>query len=154
VQKTQRSLVEPEQLMALLAAADGYHRPILATLAGAGLRVGEALALDWRDLNLATGTLTVRDAKTDAGAYRDVDLPGGLVDALKEWKARTPCGSQDDPVFVSRSGRRQTVTNVDHRLKGQLARRMRGSRGWRSSPSVTASRLTLSGGRMPAFGLL
>jgi integrase len=129
VQKTQRSLVEPEQLMALLAAADGYHRPILATLAGAGLRVGEALALDWRDLNLATGTLTVRDAKTDAGAYRDVDLPGGLVDALKEWKARTPCGSQDDPVFVSRSGRRQTVTNVDHRLKGQLARRMRGSRG-------------------------
>jgi integrase len=28
------------------------HRPLLATLAGAGLRVGEACALDWRDLNL------------------------------------------------------------------------------------------------------
>ena len=120
MQKAQRSWVEPEQLIALLAAADEYHRPILATLAGAGLTMGEALALDWRDLNLATGTLTVREAKTDAGAYRDVDLPGGLVDSLKEWKARTPCGSQDDPVFVSRSGRRQTVTNVDHRLKGAI----------------------------------
>ncbi len=26
----------------------------------------------------------------------------------------------DDPVFVSRLGRRQTVTNVDHRLKGAI----------------------------------
>lgn len=71
--KAQRSWVEPEQLMALLAAADEYHRPILATLAGAGLRVGEALALNWRDVNLATGTLRVGDAKTDAGSYREVD---------------------------------------------------------------------------------
>jgi len=116
-QKPLRSWVEPEQLMALLAAADEYHRPILATLAGAGLRVGEALALEWRDVNLATGTLTVRDAKTEAGAYRAVDLPGGLVDALGEWKARNPNSALGDPVFVSRSGRRQTVTNVDHRLK-------------------------------------
>ena len=59
VAKPQRTWVEPEQLLALLEAADTYHRPILATLAGAGLRVGEALALDWRDVNLATGTLKV-----------------------------------------------------------------------------------------------
>jgi integrase len=106
--------------MALLAAADEYHRPILATLAGAGLRVGEALALNWQDVSLATGTLRVGGAKTDAGSYREVDLPGGLVDALSEWKARTSAATADDPVFVSRSGRRQTVTNVDHRLKGAI----------------------------------
>ena len=44
--------------MALIEAADTCHRPILATLAGAGLRVGEAVALDWRDVNLAVGSLT------------------------------------------------------------------------------------------------
>lgn len=117
VQRVQRSWVEPEQLLALLDAADRYHRPVIATLAGGGLRVGEALALDWRDVNLATGVLRVGQAKTDAGTGREVDLPGGLIEALSEWKARTPRSRPSHPVFVSRSGRRQTVTNVDHRLK-------------------------------------
>jgi integrase len=84
--------------------------------------VGEALTLDWRDVNLATGMLTVGLAKTDAGSYREVDMPGGLIEALSEWKARTPRSEQSDPVFVARSRngnrpRRQTVTNVDHRIK-------------------------------------
>jgi integrase len=42
--KVARSWVEPEQLSSLLDAADGRMRPLLATLAGAGLRVGEAVA--------------------------------------------------------------------------------------------------------------
>ena len=117
--KPKRTWVEPEQLLALLEAADPYVRPIVATLAGAGLRIGEALALDWRDVNLATGTLTVGEAKTDAGTYREVDLPGGLIEALSEWKAYRQT-RQADPVFVTRTGRRQTVTNVDHRLKGAI----------------------------------
>ncbi len=70
-----------------LEPADTFHRPILTTLAGAGLRVGEAIALDWCERQSATGTLTVGDAKTDAGAHREVDLPGGLIEALSEWKA-------------------------------------------------------------------
>ena len=118
--KVQRSWVEPEQLIALLDNAPKGHKPILATLAGAGLRVGEAVALNWRDVNLATGVLRVGEAKTAAGQYREVDLPGGLIEALSEWKARTTCGEPDDPVFVSRNGRRQTVTNVDHRLKSAI----------------------------------
>lgn len=120
--KPQRTWVEPEQLLALVAAADTYHRPIVATLAGAGLRVGEALALDWRDVNLATGVLVVGKAKTDAGTYREVDLPGGLIEALSEWRVFRRNPDPDTPVFVTRSTRRhpsarQTVTNVDHRLK-------------------------------------
>ena len=57
-----RTWVEPEQLLALLGAAPKRHRPVLATLVGAGLRVGELCALDWRDLDLATGTLTVQES--------------------------------------------------------------------------------------------
>jgi integrase len=41
--------------MALLDSAPPGHRPILATLAGAGLRISEATNLDWCDINLATG---------------------------------------------------------------------------------------------------
>jgi integrase len=117
--KPNRTWVEPEQLLALIEAGDMYYRPVVATLAGAGLRIGEALALNWCDVNLATGTLRVGKAKTAAGTYREVDLPGGLIEALSEWKAvRRP--SQGSPVFVSRNGRRQTVTNVDHRLKAVI----------------------------------
>lgn len=117
VAKPQRTWVEPEQLMALLESASSTMKPVLAILAGAGLRVGEAVALDWRDVNLATGTLTVRQAKTDAGTGREVDLPAGLIESLSEWKARSPKAEPSDPVLIARTGRRQAVTNIDHRIK-------------------------------------
>ena len=112
--------------MALLDAADQWHRPVVATLAGAGLRVGEAVALTWRDVNLATGTLTVRDSKTDAGAGRRVDLAAGVQDELAAWKARSPLQDKNDPVFVSRSRNgkhaRQTKDNIGRRLKRAVER--------------------------------
>jgi integrase len=92
-------------------------RPVIARWSGAGLRAGEAVALDWRDLNLATGTLTVGRAKTDVGSYREVDLPGGLIEALSEWKASRDRTAADDPVLTTRSRSRQSVTNGDHRMK-------------------------------------
>lgn len=105
------------------------ERPVIATLTGAGLRVSEAVALDWSDVNLATGTPRVGKAKTDAGFYREIDLPGGLVDELAEWKMRgadelatwtlrNPDGG--DPVFLSAHAgriRRQSAANVARRLK-------------------------------------
>ena len=115
--KPQRTWVEPGQLLPLIEAADTRLRPLLATLAGTGLRLGEAIGLDWRDVSLATGTLTVRTSKTDAGTGREVDLPGGVIDALSEWKAYRRgrgCGRSG---LLTRTGRRQTVTNVDHRIK-------------------------------------
>ncbi len=122
VEKPQRTWVEPEQVMALLDAADTYLRPLVATLAGAGLRIGEALALDWKDVNLATGTLIVGKAKTDAGTYREVDLPGGLIEALSEWKAFRTRSAGSDPVFVTRRGTRQDGSNVARRLKTLIRR--------------------------------
>jgi integrase len=116
-----RTWVEPEQLLALLAGAPKGHRAMLATLAGAGLRVGEACALDWRDLDLATGTLTVQESKTPAG-WREVDLPSGLVTELWTLAATSPHTEPDDPVFISSQGTRQTPSNVGRRLKTAIRR--------------------------------
>lgn len=114
-----RTWVEPEQLMALLDAAPKGHRAILATLAGAGLRVGELCALDWRDLDLATGTLTVQASKTPAGR-REVDLPSGLLTELWTLAATSERTGPDDPVFIGRRGNRQTSDNVGRRLKSAI----------------------------------
>lgn len=116
-----RTVVEPEQLMALLDAAPKRHRAVLATLAGAGLRVGELCALDWRDLDLGTGTLTVQESKTPAGR-REVDLPSGLVAELWTLAATSTCTDPDDPVFVGRRGTRQTTDNVGRRLKSAITK--------------------------------
>lgn len=114
-----RTWVEPEQLKALLDAAPKGHRAILATLAGAGLRVGEACALDWRDLDLATGTLTVQESKTPAGR-REVDMPSGLLTELWTLLATSSHTGPDDPVFMGRRGTRQTSDNVARRLKSAI----------------------------------
>ena len=112
--------------MALLDNAPERLRPVMATLAGAGLRVGETMALDWDDVNLATGVLTVREAKTAAGTGREVDLPSGLLDALKEHKAKSEATGSSDPVFTTRpiKGRcwRQSDGNVRESLKVAIGR--------------------------------
>lgn len=116
-----RTWVHPEQLLALLDAAPKGHRAILATLAGAGLRVGELCALDWRDLDLSTGTLVVQESKTPAGR-REIDLPSGLVTELWNLAATSARNAPDDPVFVGRRGTRQTPDNVGRRLKSAIGK--------------------------------
>ena len=91
--KPRRPFVQPEQLMALIEAAEpflkGRGRPLLAVLAGAGLRIEEALTLTRQDVDLARGSLSVVKSKTDAGV-RVVDLTPALRDELALWLDRLP----------------------------------------------------------------
>jgi integrase len=98
-----------EQLAALLDAAraldakareDRRHVPrqaIIATLAFAGLRIGELTGRRWRDVDLAAGWLTVGEAKTDAGRRRAKNR-GALGDELAAVRAGS--GSIDPDGFV------------------------------------------------------
>jgi integrase len=60
---------------------------LLSTLVFAGLRISEALALRWGEIDLARGTLRIDQAKTDAGV-RTINLLPVLRDELREHKAR------------------------------------------------------------------
>jgi integrase len=114
-----RPTVEPEQLPSLLEAARKL-RPIVATMAGAGLRCGEVCALDWPEFDASSGTLTVAASKTEAGV-RQVDLPVALRRELAEHKLRSP-RSSEGPTFPNRKGQRQSVSNVERRLKTAIRR--------------------------------
>lgn len=81
-----RPWVEPEQLMALLNSAPGSGRLLLVLLAGCGLRIGEALALRWGDVDLGSGTLYVRKSKTAAGV-REVHLTPAVREELVLWRS-------------------------------------------------------------------
>jgi integrase len=108
--------VEPEQLPTLLEAAKvngkaEVGRVLLGVLAGAGLRIGEALALRWRHVDLPTGTLHIVGSKTAAGV-RSIDLTATLREELVLWKAATKHGEPDDYVLSTSSGRTQNPSNL------------------------------------------
>ena len=74
---------------------------MLATLAFAGLRIGELLALRWRDVDLAGTWITVADSKTDAGV-RKVKMRAALRDVSTALK---PVDADPDAyVFATRTG--------------------------------------------------
>lgn len=126
VSKKPRSFLDTaEHLAAVLDAASeldlaarrrrGQRRALLATLALAGLRIGEALDLTWADVNLAGGRLKVRDSKT-AAAVRTVDLLPVLRDELLAYKTKAPDTRPDVLVVGTSAGGRQSETNVRRRI--------------------------------------
>jgi integrase len=114
-----RPTIEPEQLPSLLEATRKL-RPMVAIMAGAGLRNGEACALDWPDFDPASGSLRVAASKTDAGVRR-VDLPDDLRRELTTLKLRSR-RSAEGPMLRNRNGKRQSVSNVERRFKTAIRR--------------------------------
>lgn len=96
-------------LEAMLAANDKHarggvtrprNRALILLLWRAGLRVGEALNLTLRDVDMERRTLRVRKSKTEAG-IRTVGLDAMVHEALEEWFECRP--RYGEWVFVSLS---------------------------------------------------
>jgi len=68
-----------------------YHRIVFEVLLKTGLRMQEAMYLEWHNFNFQSGTLTVR-TKDDLGfdvkdrAERTLPIPADLIGELKVWK--------------------------------------------------------------------
>jgi integrase len=100
----------------LAAVAADRDAALYVLLLGSGLRVGEALALDWRDVDLEYGTVFVRRGKT-ARSTRTIPVPPSVVAALRAHRARSSTIDPAAPVFTgSRKGERLRVDVVTHRL--------------------------------------
>lgn len=116
-------LESSEQITALIDATasvgrrgpwPGLDRAALATLVFAGLRIGELLDLQRRDVDLAGGRIRVGRAKTDAG-LRDVNVLPVLRDELSAYLAARPM-EPETYVFGTRFGTRGNPQNLRNRL--------------------------------------
>jgi integrase len=114
--KPRRTWLELDEVRALLDAA-GSKRALLATMILAGLRVGEVSALRWRDVDLARGTISVGESKTDAGV-RVVDVSPDLLDELKTHRMVSGEPERDALVFPTRNGTARDRGNVRRRVLG------------------------------------
>lgn len=129
-----RSYLDTAQQVAALLDAAGQRdreaneirkhverRAMIATMAFAGVRVGELTGLRWRDVDLAGGWLRVEDSKTDAGR-RKVKIRGALRDELvgvRAHRATTP--DPDAFVFPTSTGAEFTTNNVRKRVLAPAA---------------------------------
>lgn len=104
-----------EEFLAIIHAADeflGNRREstkssrafpmLLRMLYGCGLRIGEALALRWENVDLGTGILHIRKAKNDK--ERDVPMDSSLTSLLEMYKKRR-LSENPDSVYVFESDR-------------------------------------------------
>ena len=89
----------PNEVRALLGAADGKWRVLLLTAVFSGLRASELRGLHWDDVDLKADALHVRQRADkhnvmgrpkSAAGERTVPLPPGVVDALRQWKLICP----------------------------------------------------------------
>ena len=93
----------PAQAELLIASAVEHARPLLTFLVGTGARVGEAIRIEWSDVDLSAGTAIFRnteDRRTKSGVDRRVQLPPAAIVALANLKHR------EGPVFRVRATKR------------------------------------------------
>jgi integrase len=97
------------------------RRALLSVLVFAGLRIGELIALRWRDVDLSGSRITVRESKTPAGR-RTIDVLPVLHDELAALRARTdPAGT--DLVFPTSGGGPQNPSNIRQRVLAAAVKR-------------------------------
>ncbi|MQA76311.1 MAG: tyrosine-type recombinase/integrase [Solirubrobacterales bacterium] len=173
--KAPRSFLELDMVGDLLDAAGAWEaelprhqqvgrRALLALLCLAGPRVGEAIAADRGDFDLAGGRWRIPESKTDSGR-RDVELTMYLRDELVQHVAAMealgrPIGARA-PLFPTSTGRRHTRGRVGSLLAGAVERanRKRAEDGEQLLPDRvtphtlrrTFASLALAAGRNPRW---
>jgi integrase len=93
-----RALTPAEAQNILELVAGDPLEALYALLLGSGLRLGEAIALDWRDVDLERGVVAVRAGKT-ARARRLVKIAPFAASALRAHRARSAIVGAGEPVF-------------------------------------------------------
>jgi len=109
--------ISTEQAFALIEASTPLMKPLVAVIVHTGGRVSETVGLQWRDVDLEAGTISIVGqlhrgekvrTKTEAGV-RTLRVPDSVVELLREHRARQlergVAIGEDSFVFSSSSGR-------------------------------------------------
>ena len=159
--KTAVPVVAPDQAeIALEAAAGTRIETLLWFVTWTGVRIGEALALRWDDIDFDRATATIRAGsvgsdRTKTGAVRSVTLIPEVVDRLKDWRKaqradRLKMGAgwanQNNLVFVTGTGHPMDPHNCRRDLQRILrSKDLPTERPWHSLRHGFASRLLQRG---------
>jgi integrase len=127
-EEQQTKALTEDELRTLLSEIPAEWRTFFELLAHTGLRIGEAVALTWADIDIGKHRLHVRrrlyrgrfDAPKSRYGRRTIPLSNGLVQAL--WRLR---GTAPDmvPVFASRDGTHLDPSNIAARVLKPAAKR-------------------------------
>ena len=127
-------MLTPAQVRQLLKAATGHPLGGIIVLAiGTGARLGELLGLQWRDLDLDAGVMTVLRTLIEVNGHhefgepktrrsrRRIDLPRYVVDALKAHRSRQAATPHPATlVFSDASGKPLRRSNFTRRVWHKL----------------------------------
>jgi integrase len=119
----------PEEVWALVrAAASEQDGAVYLAAAFTGLRMGELLALRWRDVDFAGSTIRVRASwaagaltTPKSGKVRAVPMAPDVAGALARLARREHWISEDDLVFVGEAGDHLDGSALRRRYKAALA---------------------------------
>lgn len=87
------------EMDACVLACRNWHRQLVIFLRYSGLRVGETMLLEWSDIDLDKGLLTIRPEISKTGVGRTIPMSPYLVEEIVTWGAHEG--------YVVPSGRRK-----------------------------------------------
>jgi integrase len=122
-------IVSPEQAFRIMMELGEPYRTLVFLVAVTGLRISEALGLQWSDLDYErrmihlrrvwVGNELVPRMKTD-GSAAPVPLGDLLADALQSWHRNTLYAKPDDWVFPSTKMKGKTPLSASMMAKGKI----------------------------------
>ena len=117
-----------DEVMKLIENAEGQFANILTVLFFTGMRLGELVALCWKDIDWHASTIRIRRSRkrngdlglTKNGKSREIDILGPVAKALKKQYKLT--GLQNGFVFLNQYGERYKDYDVlrEHFWRGLL----------------------------------
>jgi integrase/recombinase XerC len=119
--------LQPDEVRRLIEASADDSKPaairdraMFETLYSSGLRVGELVGLNWRDIDEELGMVMVRAGKGNKD--RLVPLGEPALDALRAWRRAMPVAWEPDgAVIINLRGGRLTTRSVETILQRRLA---------------------------------
>lgn len=121
-------VLRPEEVLALVRAAESdQDAAIFHTAAFAGLRMGELLALRWRDVDFTRRTIHVRENWTQGetttpkgGTERAVPMAEEVAERLARLGQREHFVADDDLVFCTTRGQHVGYKSLKERYRAAL----------------------------------